>query len=295
MNLLADPTIAVLEGAFGIWNKVLAIVWGMLEDTPETIAGGSVLSSVQNIIEPIFVGVGTSLVIIFFFWGWIKNSMDIHDDMRLENVLKLFMRVAFAEFLVINNFRIMGWFFQSIGAAVRIIGGGFGISVNDKGEMTSGTLGANLDIQKMDTFKEAIKNEFWFGLLVFLVSLVAYLVIAALSVMLVLAVYSRFIKLFVVLPLGTLAFSTFAGDRETAHSSSAYFRYILGLALEAVAIGIALIVSGLLINSDILMLSKGATGISYILLYLFQICLQLGITVGTVRGAHELVSRTLGV
>lgn len=296
MNLLAAPTKGLLNGAFDIWNFLLEIVWGMLEHTPETIADGTIWNSVVNTIEPIFVGVGTALVIIFFFWGWVKNSMDIHDDMRLENILKMLMRVSFAEFLVINNFEIMRLFFQSVGAAVRLLGNGFGITVNGDGEMTSGNLGAKLQhVEEMPELNAAIDGEFWFAIVVLLVSLVAFLVIAVLGVMLVLSVYSRFIKLFVVLPLGTLAFSTFAGDRETAHSSSAYFRYILGLALEAVAMGIALIISGMIINSGVLLINEGANGIAYILLTLCQICLQLAITVGTVRGAHELVSRTLGV
>jgi len=114
------------------------------------------------------------------------------------------------------------------------------------------------------------------------------------AAMLVLTVYTRFLKLFVVLPLGTLAFSSFSGDREIAHSSSAYFKYVLGLALEAAAMGLALIVSGMIISSDLFMFGD-STGTWGSVLFLVQIILQLAVTVGTVRGAHELVSRTLGV
>lgn len=299
MNFLSGPTEGLLQAGFDIWNHMTRIVWGMLEQTPQTIDGGSIWDKLQGVVEPLFVGIGTALVIVFFFWGWVKNSVDMHEDVRLENILRMLIRVVVAEFLVLNNFNIMKIFFEMVGNAVRALGTGFGIqtTVNESGATVTGegALGVQLDIDKMEDLKAAIESEFWLGLAVFLIALIAFLVIAVLSVMLVLTVYARFIKLFIVLPLGTLAFSSFAGDREIAHSSSAYFRYILGLTLEAVAMGLALIVSGLLINSGVLFISSGATGFNFILLYLVQICLQLAITLGTVKGAHELVSRTLGV
>ncbi|MFR5740456.1 MAG: hypothetical protein ACLUEN_00285 [Coprococcus sp.] len=58
-------------------------------------------------MEPIFVGVGSSLVVLFFVIGFCSESVDVKEDMRFEVILRMLMRIGIAEWLVANNVTIM--------------------------------------------------------------------------------------------------------------------------------------------------------------------------------------------
>ena len=87
---LGDKILALLEAMFGFWNNQISLVFAMLGQSPVSFKGGGPWAVIEG-IEPIFVAVGSSLVVLFF---------------------------------VANNVTIMKAFFTSIGNLVGLISAG---------------------------------------------------------------------------------------------------------------------------------------------------------------------------
>ena len=111
---LGDKILALLEAVFGFWNNQISLVFAMLGQSPVSFKGGGPWAVIEG-IEPVFVAVGSSLVVLFFVIGFCSESIDVKDEMRFESILRMLIRLGLAEWFVANNVTIMKAFFTSIG------------------------------------------------------------------------------------------------------------------------------------------------------------------------------------
>ena len=110
---LGDKILALLEAVFGFWNNQISLVFAMLGQSPVSFKGGGPWAVIEG-IEPVFVAVGSSLVVLFFVIGFCSESIDVKDEMRFESILRMLIRLGLAEWFVANNVTIMKAFFTSI-------------------------------------------------------------------------------------------------------------------------------------------------------------------------------------
>lgn len=61
---LGDKILALLEMVFGFWNNQISLVFSMLGQSPVSFNGDGPWAIIEG-IEPIFVAVGSSLVVLF--------------------------------------------------------------------------------------------------------------------------------------------------------------------------------------------------------------------------------------
>lgn len=202
---LGDKILALLEMVFGFWNNQISLVFAMLGQSPVDFKGGDPWAAIEA-INPIFVAVGSSLVVLFFVIGFCSESVDIKEEMRFEVILRMLIKLALAEWFVANNVTIMKAFFTTIGKLVNALTAG-----------TSTTLAIN------STQADIIK-DLGFG-----ESLIMLLLAALLSVIIIICgffmiynVYFRFLKLLVIVPMGSIAFSTMGGNRTVSHTAVTY-------------------------------------------------------------------------
>ena len=113
---LGDKILALLEAVFGFWNNQISLVFAMLGQSPVSFKGGGPWAVIEG-IEPVFVAVGSSLVVLFFVIGFCSESIDVKDEMRFESILRILIRLGLAEWFVANNVTIMKAFFTSIVSA----------------------------------------------------------------------------------------------------------------------------------------------------------------------------------
>jgi hypothetical protein len=113
---LGDKILALLEAVFGFWNNQISLVFAMLGQSPVSFKGGGPWAVIEG-IEPVFVAVGSSLVVLFFVIGFCSESIDVKDEMRFESILRMLIRLGLAEWFVANNVTIMKAFFTSIVSA----------------------------------------------------------------------------------------------------------------------------------------------------------------------------------
>lgn len=275
---LGDKILALLEIVFGFWNNQVSLVFSMLGQSPVNFKGGGPWQVVES-IEPIFVGVGSSLVVLFFVIGFCSESVDVREEMRFEVILRMLIRLGLAEWLVANNVTIMKAFFTTIGNLVNAL---------SAGQYTTLTIdSAQADVIKGLGFGESL-------IMLILAALLSVIIIIC-GFFMIYTVYFRFLKLMVIVPIGAIAFSTLAGNRNVAHTASTYAKYFLSVVFEAVTMALAIVICNAFISSGLPAFTGSYADWAKTLIYLCEMTFTIALTVGSVKGAQSLTSKALGL
>ncbi len=275
---LGDEILALLEMVFGFWNNQVSLVFSLLGQSPVNFKGGEPWAVIQR-INPIFVAVGSSLVVLFFVIGFCSESVDVKEEMRFEVILRLLIRLALAEWFVANCVTIMKAFFTSIGNWVNMLAGG-----------SASTLSIN------STQAEVIRNlGFGTSLIMLILAALLSVIIIICGFFLIYTVYFRFLRLLVIVPMGAIAFSTMGGNRNVSHTALTYCRYFLCVCFEAVTMALAILVCNAFINAGLPTFTGSYADWTKTLIYLCEMTFAVAMTVGSVKGAQSLTSKAFGL
>lgn len=275
---LGDKILALLEIVFGFWNNQVSLVFAMLGQSPISFKGGGPWQVVER-IEPIFVGVGSSLVVLFFVIGFCSESVDVREEMRFEVILRMLIRLGIAEWLVANNVTIMKAVFSTIGNLVNAL---------SVGQYTTVSIdSAQAEVIKGLGFGESL-------IMLILAALLSVIVIIC-GFFMIYTVYFRFLKLLVIVPMGAIAFSTLAGNRNVAHTATSYAKHFLSVVFEAVTMALAIIICNAFISAGLPSFTGGYADWAKTLIYLCEMTFTVALTVGSVKGAQSLTSKALGL
>lgn len=275
---LGDKILALLEALFGFWNNQISLVFAMLGQSPVSFKGGEPWNVIEG-MEPVFVAVGSSLVVLFFVIGFCSESIDVREEMRFESVFRMLIRLAISEWFVANNVTIMKAFFTSIGSLISLI--------------PSGTIKK----LKIDSTQADVIKNLGFGeslVMLILAALLAVIIIIC-GFFIIYTVYFRFLKLLVIVPLGAIACSTMAGNRMVSHTMVTYWKYFLSCVFEAVTMALAVVVCNAFINAGLPSFAGSYADWAQTLIYLCEMTFTIAMTVGSVKGAQALTSKELGL
>ncbi len=275
---LGDKILALLEMVFGFWNKQVSLTFSLLGQSPVTFKGGGPWQVVES-IEPIFVGVGSSLVVLFFVIGFCSESVDVREEMRFEVILRMLIRLGISEWLVANNVTIMKPFFSTIGILVN---------ASSAGQYTT----LSIDSAQADVIKGLGFGE---SLIMLLLAALLSVIVIICGFFMIYTVYFRFLKLMIIVPIGSIAFSTLAGNRNVAHTASAYAKYFLSVVFEAVTMALAIILCNAFISAGLPAFTGNYADWAKTLIYLCEMTFTIALTVGSVKGAQTLTSKALGL
>lgn len=275
---LGEKILALLEIVFGFWNNQVSLVFAMLGQSPVNFKGGGPWAVVES-IEPIFVAVGSSLVVLFFVIGFCSESVDIREEMRFEVILRMLIRLGLAEWFVANNVTIMKAFFTSAGNLVNLLSAGKSSTLSIDG-----------------TQAEVIKGlGFGEGLIMLILAALLSVIVIICGFFMIYTVYFRFLKIMIIVPVGSIAFSTMAGNRNVAHTASSYAKYFLSVVFEAVTMALAIIICNAFISSGLPSFTGDYADWAKTLIYLCEMTFTIALTVGSVKGAQSLTSKALGL
>lgn len=275
---LGDKILALLEMVFGFWNNQVSLVFSLLGQSPVNFKGGGPWAVIQS-INPIFVAVGSSLVVLFFVIGFCSESVDVKEEMRFEVILRLLLRLVLAEWFVANCVTIMKAFFTSIGNWVNALAGS-----------SASTLSIN------STQAKIIKDlGFGESLIMLILTALLSIIIIICGFFLIYTVYFRFLRLLVIVPMGAIAFSTMGGNRTVSHTALTYCRYFLCVCFEAVTMALAILICNAFINSGLPAFTGGYANWTKTLIYLCEMTFTVAMTVGSVKGAQSLTSKAFGL
>ena len=198
---LGDKILALLEAVFGFWNNQISLVFAMLGQSPVSFKGGGPWAVIEG-TEPVFVAVGSSLVVLFFVIGFCSESIDVKDEMRFESIFRMLIRLGLAEWFVANNVTIMKAFFTSIGNLVGLISAGT-------------TTQLAIDSTQADIIKGLGFGE---SLVMLILTALLAIIIIICGFFIIYTVYFRFLKILIIVPLVAIACSTMAGNRMVSHT-----------------------------------------------------------------------------
>ena len=258
---LGGVTLDLLKTVVAFWNDKIALVFELLGQSPTEFKGGGPWRVISD-IEPIFVGVGSSLVVLFFVIGFCSESIDVKEEIRFETVLRMLMRLGIAEWLVANNVTIMKAFFQSVGTLVGLI-------------TNSGTTKLKIPQEQQDIIEGLGFGE---SLLMMILAVIIALVIIFCGFMIVYTVYFRFLKILVIVPFGAIAFSTTSGNRMVSHTAVTYAKHFLAVLLEAVTMALAIIVCNAFLNAGLPTFTSDYADWTKALMYMCELTFSVAMT-----------------
>lgn len=275
---LGDDILALLQMVFGFWNSQISLVFSMLGQSPVDFKGGGPWSVIDG-IEPIFVAVGSSLVVLFFVIGFCSEIVDVREEMRFEVILRMLIRLGLSEWFVANNVTIMKMFFTSIGNLVNLLSAG-------------NTMTLTIDSTQADIIK-----NLGFGASLVMLILTAFLsiIIIICGFFIIYTVYFRFLKILIIVPLGAIAFSTMGGNRTISNTVVTYCKYFLSVVFEAVTMALAIIICNAFVNAGLPSFTGSYADWAQTLIYLCEMTFTIAMTVGSVKGAQSLTSKAFGL
>ena len=275
---LGKKILALLEMVFGFWNNQILLVFDMLSQSPTDFKNGDPWAVIEG-IEPIFVAVGSSLVVLFFVIGFCSESIDVREEMRFEVILRMLIRLGLAEWFVANNVTIMKAFFTSIGNLVSLL---------SQGSYTE----ISIDSTQADIIKDLGFGE---SLVMLIMSALLSIIIIICGFFMIYTVYFRFLRLMIIVPLGALAFSTMGGNKTVSNTVTSYCKYFLSVTFEAVTMALAIIMCNAFVNAGLPSFTGSYADWAQTLIYLCELTFSIALTVGTVKGAQSLTSKVFGL
>lgn len=276
-NLLAEVTIGNAKTGITIYNDIVGKTISMLTTNPMrwNEQGWKLISQE---IYPAFLVVACPLVAIFWLAAFCAESIDpkMHGDVRPETLLISFFKLAVAEFVTTYSLYFVCFLFGFVDA------------------LTDGWVGNNARIPTKLGFTIAEINQLPLlsVVLVFLFSLVYFGVLVFVAGVILYTATVRFFKILALIPFGTLASSTIAGTREVSRSALSFWKYILSVILEAVAIMLMLALFSRIQSSIMLVNLSGDLEIIGMLLNRIMFAF---LCLGSVKGAETLLQKGLGI
>lgn len=284
---------AFYQSACGFWNNALRLAYNLLGSNVEDFAGGNALSIIEN-VKPYFNALGTSLMIIFFFYGLFQQSYE-DTNMDVYTVVRCLIPLCIGEFLMAN--------FNVILSTITAIASG----------MVNAITSTDLDYIYLDEPEHLSdivngisgdENTIMLLILTFLVLSVCSLVMVVCGGVIIYIVYFRYLKILLCMPFCPLAIASMSGSHEVKRMGFQYFKYFTILALEAVVILIAILLCNAVLSAgsgEIIRYLVGSadaassTGyftnlFAYAFVDVFTCCL----TVASAKGAETLLQKMFG-
>lgn len=277
----SGPIKTLLNGIYDIWNSLINESFEKLLILPSDIEEiSSILKSVNNI----FVGVATSLLVLFFLLGFCSETTNVREEMRYDTIVRYLVRLIVAEYFTIHSKKIL-------------------IEILKVCKVFCKRLQRFLeleDVQLHITKREgkAIEN---LGFVSSIVVLIVVIILAAILIFLgcsiVWSIYTRLLKVCLMIPFGALAFATMAGPSggEVSRISSSYIKAFLANAISSIVIAAALIFGTVLMGGlKVGLPSFGTKNFMLVIGILLGKVLQASVLVACVKEAEYLTERMMG-
>lgn len=237
------------------------------------------ITEIYNNILPL----ACSLVVLFFLIGFCENSINVKEEIRLEIIFRLFIRVGITQYFVIHALEIANIIF----------------------DISTGLCGTLRIPSYKTVFDNGLPLEIydtnWIGNIFLIFPLMFMLVIAPACMFIIWSMLiMRFFRILLAIPYGALAFSGLAsGSHHFSNIAPGYVKYMLSICLEAFSIGIALkIGTGVIINAHGLVSfvqMEGDVHFINAVLEIVQYCLSTALLLILCKAAQNTATKALSL
>ncbi len=219
--------IDTLNDSLSRWGDTLTQIVELLSQSPENLAGSgwSVVSSIHGSLQAI----ANALLVLFFCVGAFKSMGTFADMKRPEPAFKMFLRFLLAKLAITHSMDIMRYIFTIAQGVMRTISGSL--------SSITGSISALPDdvVQAINNTSFIESIPLWF------ISLIASIIVIALSFMLLFTIYGRFFKVYMYIAIAPIPLSTFGGD-ASSHFAKSFLKSFAGVCLQGAIILLACVI-----------------------------------------------------
>lgn len=253
-----------------VWEWMIQMVFGVMTVQPQGFSG-SAWGFVSGTVYPVTLSVGVLFLNLTFMIGFFRQASNLKQNFTFEILLEMGIKVLFANVLMQSGLEIMQGMFQAASGLAGAVASDrrFGVMPEDidAGSTLFGCL---------------------FGVIYFLVCLVC-------AVMIFLAVYGRFMQLYVMVACAPLALPFLAGGHGVERTGSAFIRAFLGKCFEIVVIALFLGIGTRLCRSIDWGSMEGIEGIFDGAQQCIQSMITMVLMAASVKGADSFMRRVFGL
>lgn len=272
-NTMASGVLNSADVGISIYNGIIGNAIDMLTTNPMEW-NSDAWQFIENEVYPMFLVVACPLVAIFFLIRLNAESMDpkMHGDVRTDTLLFGMVRLSFAEFITVYALYIVCALFSFVDV------------------LTGGWVGnnANISINIGISVQELKELPLFVLVLTLLVSFIYMIILIIVACVIAYTATIRFLKILAMIPFGALASSTIAGTREVSGTAMHFWKYMIGVVLEAVAMLLMLALCSRLQGS--LQIVSLTGDYRMIGIFLNRILIAL-LCLGGVKGAEQMLQR----
>ena len=266
-----------LKGPFvaagnAVWEWLMNITMGTMVQTPENFSPDTWIY-VTDTLYPWVLTIGVSMVNVFFILSFFKAVSNIKENITLELCVEAMMKLVVLNVLMVKGMDIFSTIFSMSSAMVN--------QISQTTSFTPFTGEADLGA----------------GIFGWSVGPLYFLVAAVCGVMILITVYSRYIKLYAMMVFYPLAMPTLIGGHGIDGTAYAWIRQFLSVAFEIVAIALVMAISGSII-SHIQPAFDGNGWFSNIFdgfAQMFATCVYMILMTTAVKGAANLMNKTFNL
>ena len=263
-----------------MWNGRLAEIWQLITTSPENFKGGGVWNVIVNINDGL-KAVGYALLVLFFVMGIVKTCGSFAEMKKPELAFKCFIRFVLAQAAVTWGMELMtGAFRVAQGMATTII---------DSAGLTAMSAPALPD--EMASIIEDV--GFFDSLPLWAVPLLGSLFIWVLSLVMILAVYSRFFKLYIATAIAPVPLASFAGQPSSS-IGMAFIKSYAAICLEGCVILLACIIFSQFASSPPVV-TEGLAPATVVWNYIGELVFNMLVLVGSIKMSDRIIRELMGL
>lgn len=223
-------TDGILESALDFFNKTMSMLYDLLAVNPTKGTYKGAYGTVTKLYTT-FSAIGVSLMVLFFVYGFCRDSFDVKADLTLNSSIKEYIRLVIVSNLIANFITLVPKLYSW---AITML-----LATKKEADM--------FDAEKISA---SIEETIPFGDVgAWLFCILFFFVTLACCCIMIFATLGRFLNLFIILPFATIALSTIAGGGNLSHTGFSYIKTTLTYIFEIVIMGIVLSLSGTFLSS----------------------------------------------
>ena len=233
-NLLADTgdwACSILDAGAHIYNKFVDVAYSIvIKDIHDPT-----FQDFWNVIDKVnavVVTIASVLLVLMFLYTLVQTSLQPKQEIDVKSLVADFMKMLFCNLLITQAVNIVSGIFTFGTRLARIVVGASGTVVTDPER----GIGENL----VFAFEKGVSGIS--GLLIVILSLVGAIVMVASALMIVLEIYKRFFRIFILIPFASISFSTSVmADGHGNEIFKGYLKHIIAASFESVIIVLCLV------------------------------------------------------
>jgi len=260
------------EASGYIWNDMMKMGSDVLLKNPSSGDYETVWTSIKTMYTTLNA-VAVALMVVFFLYGFCRDSCDLHNDLTFDRTIKMFIRLIITSNVMSLALSWMPKFFSWAKS------------------LTSAILGKNTIMAfSFDGAKayEYISDGDFGTMTCFLTSILFFVFSAVCGFMVCITILNRILKIYMIAPFAGLALSTLAAGGGTAQVGYSYIRTFFGYVLSALMIAVVIAISGSFIDVIAIDTENG-------IVRLLEYCLKMGAIASAVKMSDSVMQKAFNL